>query len=199
MYKRQVFDGGARRNRLAQARANVHAAEAQSSVASNQIADEVWTAYSNLNTAFRQRQAALALSLIHISLQLVEDEMKAISASLAHLAKEHRDTPMIGRSNLQQAVPLTFGYKAAVWLAGLDRHLERLDQMKRRVLMGEFGGAVGTLASLGKQGLPVQQGVMAVSYTHLDVYKRQVYGFVVESYFDGTDRRGFLSICIEID
>jgi 3-carboxy-cis,cis-muconate cycloisomerase len=97
---------------------------------------------------------------IRSALQLVEDEMKAISASLAHLAKEHRDTPMIGRSNLQQAVPLTFGYKAAVWLAGLDRHLERLDQMKRRVLMGEFGGAVGTLASLGKQGLPVQQGVM---------------------------------------
>jgi 3-carboxy-cis,cis-muconate cycloisomerase len=67
---------------------------------------------------------------------------------------------MIGRSNLQQAVPLTFGYKAAVWLAGIDRHLQRLDQMKRRVLMGEFGGAVGTLASLGEQGLPVQRGVM---------------------------------------
>ena len=56
-----VFDGGARRNRLAQARANIHAAEAQANVARNQIADQVWTAYSNLNTAFRQRQAALAL------------------------------------------------------------------------------------------------------------------------------------------
>ena len=56
-----VFDGGARRNRLAQARANGHAAEAQAIVACNKIADEVWTAYSNLNTAFRQRQAALAL------------------------------------------------------------------------------------------------------------------------------------------
>ena len=56
-----VFDGGARRNRLAQEEAKVHAAEAQANVARNQIADEVWTAYSNLNTAFRQRQAALAL------------------------------------------------------------------------------------------------------------------------------------------
>jgi outer membrane protein TolC len=56
-----VFDGGARKNKLAQARANVHAAEAQANVISNQIADEVWTAYSNLNTAFRQRQSALAL------------------------------------------------------------------------------------------------------------------------------------------
>ena len=97
---------------------------------------------------------------IRSALQLVEEDMKAVSAALAHLAKEHRDTPMIGRSNLQQAVPLTFGYKAAVWLAGLDRHLQRLDQMKRRVLMGQFGGAVGTLASLGEQGLPVQRGVM---------------------------------------
>jgi outer membrane protein len=56
-----VFDGGARKNKLAQALANVHAAEAQANVTNNQIADEVWTAYSNLNTAFRQRQSALAL------------------------------------------------------------------------------------------------------------------------------------------
>ncbi len=56
-----VFDGGARKNRLAEAQAGVHAAEAQANVKRNQIADEVWTAYSNLNTAFRQRQAATAL------------------------------------------------------------------------------------------------------------------------------------------
>ena len=56
-----VFDGGARRNRLARARADVHVAEAHANVIRNQIADEVWAAYSNLNTAFRQRQAALAL------------------------------------------------------------------------------------------------------------------------------------------
>jgi outer membrane protein len=56
-----VFDGGARKNKVAQARAEVHAAEAQARVIRNEIADEVWTAYSNLNTAFRQRQAALAL------------------------------------------------------------------------------------------------------------------------------------------
>jgi outer membrane protein TolC len=56
-----VFDGGARKNRVAEARASVHAAEAQANVARNQIADEVWTAYSNLKTAFRQRRAAIAL------------------------------------------------------------------------------------------------------------------------------------------
>ena len=97
---------------------------------------------------------------IRSAFELIELEMKAVSESLSRLARDHRNTPMIGRSNLQQAVPLTFGYKAAVWLAGVDRHIQRLDQLRRRVLLGEFGGAVGTLASLGEQGLPIQQGVM---------------------------------------
>ena len=56
-----VFDGGARKNRLMQAEANVHSTEAQVNVSRDQIANEVWTAYSNLNTALRQRQAATAL------------------------------------------------------------------------------------------------------------------------------------------
>ena len=56
-----VFDAGARKGRLARARADAHAAEAQASVLHDQISDEVWTAYSNLNTSFRQRRAALAL------------------------------------------------------------------------------------------------------------------------------------------
>jgi outer membrane protein len=56
-----VFDGGARKSRAAQAQADIHAAEAQTSVKQNQVADEVWTAYSNLNTAFRQHKTAIAL------------------------------------------------------------------------------------------------------------------------------------------
>jgi outer membrane protein TolC len=56
-----VFDGGARRNNLAQAESNLRAAQAQVSATRDQVADEVWRAYSNLKTAFRQRQAAIAL------------------------------------------------------------------------------------------------------------------------------------------
>ena len=97
---------------------------------------------------------------IRSALELVEQDIEAICQSLANLAKQYRDTPMVGRSNLQQAIPLTFGYKAAVWLAGLQRQQQRLAQMKARVLMGEFGGAVGTLASLGDKGLAVQAGMM---------------------------------------
>ena len=91
---------------------------------------------------------------------LIEQDLKAIADALAKLAREHRDTPMAGRSNLQQAVPVTFGYKAAVLLAGFHRHLERLKELRPRVLVGEFGGAAGNLSSLGTRGLEVQAGLM---------------------------------------
>jgi 3-carboxy-cis,cis-muconate cycloisomerase len=97
---------------------------------------------------------------IREALDIVEGEIKAISKALAGLAKKYRDTPMAGRSNLQQAVPITFGFKAATLLSGFDRHLERLKELRPRVLVGEFGGAAGTLASLGKDGLKVQEGLM---------------------------------------
>jgi 3-carboxy-cis,cis-muconate cycloisomerase len=87
-------------------------------------------------------------------------EIDAITDSLAGLAKKYRDTPMAGRSNLQQAVPITFGYKMATMLAAFERHKERLTQLKPRVLVGEFGGAAGTLSSLGKDGLKVQAELM---------------------------------------
>jgi len=97
---------------------------------------------------------------IRDALKLIEDDLNAIGDSLADLAKRHRDTPMAARSNLQQAVPITFGYKMAVILAGIERHKERLKQMRPRVLVGEFGGAAGNLSSLGTRGLEVQQALM---------------------------------------
>ena len=97
---------------------------------------------------------------IRDGLMLVEQDIRAIAGSLADLAERHRDTPMAGRSNLQQAVPITFGYKCAVLLAGFQRHLERLAELRPRVLVGEFGGATGTLASLGADGLKVQAALM---------------------------------------
>ncbi|MCC6776438.1 MAG: 3-carboxy-cis,cis-muconate cycloisomerase [Hyphomicrobiales bacterium] len=101
-----------------------------------------------------------AILQIRAALDLVEKEMAAITASLADLSRRYRDTPMAGRSNLQQAVPLTFGFKMAALLAAMQRHRERLAQMRPRVLVGEFGGAVGNLASLGADGLKVQAELM---------------------------------------
>ena len=94
------------------------------------------------------------------SLALIEKEIEAICDALAALAKKYRDTPMAGRSNLQQAVPITFGYKMATMLAAFERHRQRLNELKPRALVGEFGGAAGTLSSLGKDGLRCQDELM---------------------------------------
>ena len=59
-------------------------------------------------------------------LAIVEDDIAALRGILADLAEKHRDTAMAGRTHLQQALPITFGYKAAIWLAMFDRHAERL-------------------------------------------------------------------------
>jgi len=91
---------------------------------------------------------------------LIEADIEAIAAALAGLARRYRDTPMAGRSNLQQAVPITFGYKMATVLAAFERHKQRLAELKTRALVGEFGGAAGTLASLGGRGLEVQAELM---------------------------------------
>jgi 3-carboxy-cis,cis-muconate cycloisomerase len=83
-----------------------------------------------------------------------------IDAALAELARTHRDTVMAGRTHMQHALPVTFGYKAAVWLSMMRRHRQRLAELKPRVLVGQFGGAAGTLASLGDQGLAVHDALM---------------------------------------
>lgn len=96
---------------------------------------------------------------IRDALNLVDRDIRALREILADLAKKHRDTPMAGRTHLQQALPVTFGYKVAIWLAMFDRHQERLEQLRPRVLCVGFAGAAGTLASLGDKGLAVQQAL----------------------------------------
>ncbi|WP_458095280.1 3-carboxy-cis,cis-muconate cycloisomerase [Roseomonas sp. WA12] len=94
---------------------------------------------------------------VRAALDLVAADIDALRGILADLAARHRDTPMAGRTHLQQALPVTFGYKVAIWLAAMDRHAERLEQLRPRVLVGQFAGAAGTLASLGEDGFRVQE------------------------------------------
>lgn len=82
-------------------------------------------------------------------LAIIEDQLRSLRKILAGLSAKYRDTPMAGRTHLQHALPITFGYKVAVMLSSFDRHYERLQQLKSRALMVQFGGAAGTLASLG--------------------------------------------------
>jgi 3-carboxy-cis,cis-muconate cycloisomerase len=90
-----------------------------------------------------------AVLQIRDGLGLIEADLTALRGHLAGLARRWRDAPMAGRTHLQHALPITFGYKAAVWLSAFDRHAARLAELRPRVLQVQFGGAAGTLASLG--------------------------------------------------
>jgi 3-carboxy-cis,cis-muconate cycloisomerase len=101
---------------------------------------------------------AVALQ-VRDALDDIDSDIRELRGILAALARKHRDTPMAGRTHLQQALPVTFGYKVAVWLGMFDRHQERLAQLRPRVAVVQFAGAAGTLASLGEKGLQVQQAM----------------------------------------
>jgi 3-carboxy-cis,cis-muconate cycloisomerase len=92
-------------------------------------------------------------------LDLIDGTLREIVAGLAEKAARYRGTVMAGRTHLQHALPVTFGYKCAVWLAPLIDHLARIEALRARALTVQFGGAVGTLASLGQQGRAVTEGL----------------------------------------
>ncbi|MBB5159873.1 class-II fumarase/aspartase family protein [Saccharopolyspora phatthalungensis] len=83
-------------------------------------------------------------------LALIAGDLDRLRVTLRRLAENHIDTVTAGRTHLQHALPVTFGYRCAVWVSALDRHAERLTQVQQRALMVQFGGAAGTLASLGE-------------------------------------------------
>ncbi|GAA3269547.1 3-carboxy-cis,cis-muconate cycloisomerase [Dactylosporangium vinaceum] len=86
-------------------------------------------------------------------------DLRAAADLTARLAREHRETVMVGRAGLQRAAPTTFGLKAAGWLGGLDAARRRLDQVRAERLAVQFGGAAGTLAPFGDAGPDVVEGL----------------------------------------
>ena len=92
------------------------------------------------------------------ALEPLLEDLGAAASAAAELARAHRDTPMAGRTLLQQAVPVTFGLKAAGWLAGLDEARRWLEEIRLERLAAQLGGAAGTLASLGDAGPQVLTG-----------------------------------------
>lgn len=96
---------------------------------------------------------------IRAALALVEQDLDKLAQTMADLAARERDTAMVGRTKLQHALPITFGFKAAIWLSGLMRHRQRLDELRPRVLQVQFAGAVGTHAALGSDGPAICQAL----------------------------------------
>lgn len=95
------------------------------------------------------------------ALDILEADLDALCVGLAQLARKHRSTPMAGRTLMQHALPTTFGVKVAGWLDAMNRHRDRFAQMRKRVLVLQFGGAVGTLAALREKGMQVAEALAA--------------------------------------
>lgn len=89
------------------------------------------------------------------AIDLLVTDLAELADALAALVHRHRDTPMMGRTWMQHALPITLGLKVAGWLDAVLRHQQRLREMRQRLCVLQFGGAAGTLASLGNCGLPV--------------------------------------------
>ena len=93
-------------------------------------------------------------------LTLISQKLDALEEVVLNLAKQYRDTLIIGRTHAQHALPMTLGLKFAVWLREIGRHIERLNECKRRVLVGKMNGAIGTMAGFGKNAVQIQALVM---------------------------------------
>jgi adenylosuccinate lyase len=94
------------------------------------------------------------------ALRITERDLRALLGVTLRQAARYKDTPMVGRTHGQHAVPTTLGLKFAIWSCELARHIERLEQLKTRVLVGKMSGAVGTGAAWGEKGPRIQELVM---------------------------------------
>ena len=100
----------------------------------------------------------LVLQMV-LAFEVLDADLKSLCESLIQLAERYRSTPIAGRTLMQHALPTTFGLKVAGWLDAMTRHRERLGQTRRRALVLQFGGAVGTLAALRQDGLRVSEAL----------------------------------------
>ncbi len=88
---------------------------------------------------------------------IIEKKLVDFKTILQKQSAEHKETIMIGRTHGQHALPITLGFKFAVWGYEIDRHIQRLNEAKKRVLVGKISGAVGTQAGLGEHAEVIQQ------------------------------------------
>jgi adenylosuccinate lyase len=117
-------------------------------------------AYVHLGaTSYDIVDTANALQLKDAS-ALIEKKLADLKAILQKQAAQYKETVMIGRTHGQHALPITLGFKFAVWGYEVNRHLGRLDESKKRVLVGKISGAVGTQAGLGEHAGVIQELVM---------------------------------------
>jgi len=117
-------------------------------------------AYVHLGiTSYDVVDTARALQL-RDALKIIEQRLNDLELILLKLADRYKNTMMMGRTHGQHALPITFGFKMAGWMREMARHIQRLVECKKRVLVGKITGAVGTQAGLGPNAMKVQELVM---------------------------------------
>jgi len=94
------------------------------------------------------------------AVDILENDLRELNFTLCERAEKDKDTVMIGRTHAQHAVPMTFGLKMAVYASEIQRHIERLKEARKRVLVGKMSGAVGTGAAFGDDAEEIQELVM---------------------------------------
>ncbi|MFP3908847.1 MAG: adenylosuccinate lyase [Archaeoglobaceae archaeon] len=96
------------------------------------------------------------------SLKLMESRIKKLLVLLSQKAEEYRDVVCLGRTHGQPALPTTYGFRFAIWTSEMGRQYIRLQQLRDRLLVGIFSGAVGTQAALGEEGIELEEDVMRI-------------------------------------
>lgn len=94
------------------------------------------------------------------AVQIMEDKLYRLLFVLMRLSDEHKNTVCCGRTHGQIGVPTTYGLRFAIWASEIDRHIDRLNELKPRLLVGQMTGAVGTQAAFGKNGIEIQKKTM---------------------------------------
>ena len=94
------------------------------------------------------------------ALDLIEKKLLEFEKMLVAKARQYKKAVMVGRTHGQHALPITLGFKFAVWMREISRHIQRLRECRERVLVGKMSGAVGTQAGLGKHAMEIQDLVM---------------------------------------
>lgn len=110
-------------------------------------------------TSYDIVDTAVALQ-IKEAITILKNDLEKLKKTLINIADKHKNTIMLGRTHGKYALPITFGLKISVFAMEVQRHLERLEECKKRICVGKMSGAVGTGAGLGEYALKIQEVVM---------------------------------------
>jgi len=145
-------------------------------LALSEICDQEARRYVHLGATSNDITDTATAMQLAAACDLVEEGLRNVIKVLADLARKHRDTVMLGRTHGQAAVPITFGLKMAVYAVETMRHLERIQETRKRVAVGKMSGAVGTGAALGSKALKIQEIVMKELHLGFEEASGQIVG-----------------------